>query len=63
LLTYVFFKSKNIKKMIIKGLKAHENLNEMECMLKYLEKLLLLWKYNEETYNCTLGVSYEFLIF
>ncbi len=44
--------------MIIKGLKAHENLNEMECMLKYLEKLLLLWKYNEETYNCTLGVSY-----
>ena len=43
--------------MIIKGLKVHENLNEIECMLKYLEKLQLIWKYNEETYKCFLGVS------
>lgn len=43
--------------MIIKGLKAHENLNEVECMLLYLEKLKHLWKFNEETYNCSLGVS------
>lgn len=42
--------------MIIKGLKVHESLNEIECMLKYLEKLLSLWKFNEETYNCHLGV-------
>jgi focal adhesion kinase 1 len=49
-------KSKNIKKMIIKGLKVHENLNEIECMLKYLEKLYSLWKYNEEIFNCHLGV-------
>lgn len=26
-------------------------------MLKYLEKLKLLWKFSEETYNCNLGVS------
>ena len=53
------FKTKNIKKMIIKGLKVHENLNEIECMLKYLEKLQLIWKYNEETYKCFLGVSFN----
>ena len=38
-------------------MKVHENLNEVECMLKYLEKLKVLWKFNEETYNCNLGVS------
>ena len=42
--------------MIIKGLKVHESLNEIECMLKYLEKLQILWKFNEEIYNCHIGV-------
>lgn len=53
---FKIFKSKNIKKMIIKGLKVHESLNEIECMLKYLEKLQILWKFNEEIYNCHIGV-------
>lgn len=52
-------KAKNLKKMIIKGLKVYENLNETECMLKYLEKLINLWKYQEETYKCHLGVSFQ----
>ncbi len=43
--------------MIIKGLKVHESLNEIECMLKYLEKLHTLWKFNEENFNCHLGVN------
>lgn len=51
-------KSKNIKKMIIKGLKVHESLNEIECMLKYLEKLHTLWKFNEENFNCHLGSTW-----
>ena len=42
--------------MIIKGMKIYENLNEIDCMLKYLDKLYSLWKYNEETYKCHLGV-------
>jgi hypothetical protein len=42
--------------MIIKGMKIYENLNEIDCMLKYLDKLYNLWKYNEETYKCHLGV-------
>ena len=37
-------------------MKIYENLNEIDCMLKYLDKLYSLWKYNEETYKCHLGV-------
>jgi focal adhesion kinase 1 len=48
-------KAKNLKKMIIKGLKTYENLNESDCMFKFLEKVLQLWKYNEESYHCILN--------
>jgi focal adhesion kinase 1 len=51
-------KSKNIKKMIIKGMKIYDSLNEIDCMLKYLDKLLSVWKYNEETYECHLGSAW-----
>jgi hypothetical protein len=44
--------------MIIKGIKVYENLNEAECMLKYLEKLKYLWKYNEESFKCFLGTTW-----
>ena len=37
-------------------MKSYENLNEIDCMLNYLAKLLEVWKYNEETYKCHLGV-------
>lgn len=50
-------KPKNIKKMIIKGLKVYENLKELECMIKYLEKLLSIWSYDEEVFKCHLGVG------
>ena len=46
--------------MIIKGMKLYENLNEMDCMLQYLTNLLNIWKYNEETYKCHLGVDKTF---
>ncbi len=51
-------KPKNLKKMIVKGMKPFENLNESDCMLRYLEKLSCLWKYNEETYKCHLGSTW-----
>lgn len=54
----LIFKAKNIKKSIIKGVKAYENLNETDCMLKFFEKLYIVWKFNEENFNCNLGVSY-----
>ena len=54
----IVFKAKNLKKMIIKGLKAYENWNEVDCMLKYLEKLSSIWKYFEESYKCHLGVFF-----
>jgi hypothetical protein len=37
-------------------MKAYENLNEIDCMLKYLDILLSIWPYNEEQYKCHLGV-------
>jgi focal adhesion kinase 1 len=51
------FKTKSIKKLIIKGIKEYENHNEEDCMLIFLEKLKTLWKYNTETYECHLGVG------
>ncbi len=45
--------------MIIKGMKTYEHLNEIDCMLKYLDILLTIWPYNEEQYKCHLGVIKE----
>lgn len=56
-------KSKNIKKTIIKGLKVYENLKELECMTKYLEKLLTIWNYNEEIFKCNSEVYLYIYIF
>jgi hypothetical protein len=46
-------KAKTVRKMIVKGLKSYENLSESDCMLMFLEKILEIWKYNEEAYTCT----------
>jgi focal adhesion kinase 1 len=53
-------KAKNLKKTIIKGLKTFENLNEAECMHKYLEKLITIWKFNDESYRCHLEVRLSY---
>ena len=50
------FKSKNIKKSIVKGIKEFENYNEEDCMLLFLDKLKSIWRYDEEIYECHLGV-------
>jgi focal adhesion kinase 1 len=52
-------KPKTLKKMIIKSLKSYENLSESDCMLKFLENILQIWKYNEEAYSCTYEVCIE----
>ncbi|CAF0736648.1 unnamed protein product [Brachionus calyciflorus] len=52
-------KAKNLKKMIIKGLKTYENWNEADCMIKFLEKLTSIWKYAEESYQCHLGTTWS----
>lgn len=44
----------------MKGIKDFENYNEEDCMLLYLEKLKSIWKYDEEIYECHLGVSISF---
>jgi hypothetical protein len=56
----LFSKAKNIKKMIIKGVKVFENLNEIDCMMKYFEKLYNVWKFDEESFECHLGVSADY---
>ena len=53
------FKSKNIKKSIVKGIKEFENYNEEDCMLLYLDKLKSIWRYDEEIYDCHLGVGIQ----
>ena len=49
-------KSKNIKKLIVKGMKEYDSYNEEDCMLLYLEKLKNIWRFDEEIYECQLGV-------
>jgi focal adhesion kinase 1 len=55
-------KPKALKKLIVKGLKSLEGLNETECMLRFMEKLLDIWKYNQEVFTCVLDVFIFFLI-
>jgi hypothetical protein len=56
-------KTKNIKKLIVKGMKEYDSYNEEDCMLLYLEKLKNIWRFDEEIYECQLGVCNVYKIF
>jgi hypothetical protein len=52
-------KPKQLKKLVVKGLKSHQGLSEAECMLRFLDRVLPIWRYNEESYACNVGSNLQ----
>ena len=53
-------KPKALKKSLQQNFKKYGNYSELQCSLQFLDILLNKWKkYNQETFECQLGVSLQ----
>ena len=59
MLCTVCLQSKTLRKLIQQTFKQFAPLSEEECVFKFFETLMLVWKFQEERYKCALGVSNE----
>ena len=48
---------KNLRKMIQHMFKEYSLLSEEECVFKFFETLSKVWRFDQETFKCALGVS------
>lgn len=56
-------KTKTLRKLIQQQFKKVAQLSEKECMFKFLELLKSVYRYDHETFKCSLGVSYFVQLF
>lgn len=52
-----FVQAKTLRKLIQQTFKQVANLNDEQCILKFLEILAPIYRYDKEFFKCALGVG------
>ena len=50
--------AKVLRKLVQQTFKEYANLSVEECVFQFFEVLEKVWKFDEESFSCTLGVSH-----
>lgn len=56
-LVIYYFQAKTLRKLIQQTFKQVANLNDEQCILKFLEILAPIYRYDKECFKCALGVG------
>ena len=54
----MFLQAKVLRKLVQQTFKEYANLSVEECVFQFFEVLEKVWKFDEESFSCTLGVSH-----
>lgn len=54
-----FLQAKTLRKLIQQTFKQVANLNDEQCILKFLDILAPICRYDKECFKCALGVSFS----